>query len=150
MTVSEYMGPPHGFKADGAPPGYTATRGGSRLGPVRQPAVRGCFDEIEKALRRVHNILPADPGDGRVMTGQGRRTFRNRSHYNDQQLGTRAAAQPSDFRGRTARRAGRNAELRSSVDTALKRAFAGASEPLDDPSSSSTRCTQTRLSQIVG
>ena len=83
------------------------------------------FDEIEKAHPDVFNILLQILEDGRLTDGQGRTVdFRNTVIIMTSNLGTEGLRrQPFGFRSGSQDEQNELQELRSSVDSALKRAF---------------------------
>ena len=127
IDMSEYMERHAVSRLVGAPPGYVDYDEGGQLTEAvrRRPYRVLLFDEIEKAHPDVFNILLQILEDGRLTDGQGRTVdFRNTVIIMTSNLGTEALRrQPFGFRSGSQDEQNEMQELRSSVDSALKRAF---------------------------
>ncbi len=127
IDMSEYMERHTVSRLVGAPPGYIGYDEGGQLTEAvrRRPYRVLLFDEIEKAHPDVFNILLQILEDGRLTDGQGRTVdFRNTVIIMTSNLGTEGLRrQPFGFRADGKDEQDEMRELRSSVDTALKRAF---------------------------
>ena len=127
VDMSEYMERHAVSRLVGAPPGYIGYDEGGQLTEAvrRRPYRVLLFDEIEKAHPDVFNILLQILEDGRLTDGQGRTVdFRNTVIIMTSNLGTEGLRrQPFGFRSGSQDEQNEMQELRSSVDSALKRAF---------------------------
>ena len=127
IDMSEYMERHAVSRLVGAPPGYIGYDEGGQLTEAvrRRPYRVLLFDEIEKAHPDVFNILLQILEDGRLTDGQGRTVdFRNTVIIMTSNLGTEGLRrQPFGFRSGSQDDQSEMRELRSSVDSALKRAF---------------------------
>ena len=127
IDMSEYMERHAVSRLVGAPPGYIGYDEGGQLTEAvrRRPYRVLLFDEIEKAHPDVFNILLQILEDGRLTDGQGRTVdFRNTVIIMTSNLGTEGMRrQPFGFRPDAKSEQDEMQELKSSVDTALKRAF---------------------------
>ena len=127
IDMSEYMERHTVSRLVGAPPGYIGYDEGGQLTEAvrRRPYRVLLFDEIEKAHPDVFNILLQILEDGRLTDGQGRTVdFRNTVIIMTSNLGTEGLRrQAFGFRADGKDEQDEMRELRSSVDTALKRAF---------------------------
>ena len=127
IDMSEYMERHAVSRLVGAPPGYVGYDEGGQLTEAvrRRPYRVLLFDEIEKAHPDVFNILLQILEDGRLTDGQGRTVdFRNTVIIMTSNLGTEGIRrQPFGFRSGSQDEQKEMQELRSSVDSALKRAF---------------------------
>ena len=127
IDMSEYMERHAVSRLVGAPPGYIGYDEGGQLTEAvrRRPYRVLLFDEIEKAHPDVFSILLQILEDGRLTDGQGRTVdFRNTVIIMTSNLGTEGLRrQPFGFRSESQDEQKEMQELRSSVDSALKRAF---------------------------
>ena len=127
IDMSEYMERHTVSRLVGAPPGYIGYDEGGQLTEAvrRRPYRVLLFDEIEKAHPDVFNILLQILEDGRLTDGHGRTVdFRNTVIIMTSNLGTEGMRrQPFGFRPEEIGEEDEMRQLRTSVDTALKRAL---------------------------
>ncbi len=127
IDMSEYMERHSVSRLVGAPPGYIGYDEGGQLTEAvrRRPYRVLLFDEIEKAHPDVVNTLLQILDDGRLTDGQGRTVdFRNTVIIMTSNLGTEGIRrQPFGFRPNATDRQKEMADLRDSVDAAMKRTF---------------------------
>jgi ATP-dependent Clp protease ATP-binding subunit ClpC len=81
LDMSEYQNEASVNRLIGAPPGYVGYEGGGQLTDAvrQQPYVVVLFDEVEKAHRRVVDVLLQVFEEGRLTDGQGRTVSFNES-----------------------------------------------------------------------
>jgi ATP-dependent Clp protease ATP-binding subunit ClpC len=74
LDMSEYQNEASVNRLIGAPPGYVGFEGGGQLTDAvrEQPYIVVLFDEVEKAHRRVMDVLLQMMEEGRLTDGQGR------------------------------------------------------------------------------
>ncbi|KAL3630882.1 hypothetical protein CASFOL_023866 [Castilleja foliolosa] len=74
LDMSEYKEPHSVSRLFGSPPGYHGNKAGGQLtnAIIRRPHTLVLFDEIEKAHKRVFDVLLQILDDGRLTDGQGR------------------------------------------------------------------------------
>lgn len=129
IDMSEYMEKFAVSRLVGAPPGYVGYEEGGQLTEAvrRKPYAVILLDEIEKAHPDVFNILLQILDDGHVTDSLGRKVdFRNTIIILTSNIGTR---QLKDFGdgvgfGTTAKKDSVDDHAKSTIETALKRAFA--------------------------
>ncbi|MBF0596616.1 ATP-dependent Clp protease ATP-binding subunit [Faecalibacter rhinopitheci] len=129
IDMSEYMEKFAVSRLVGAPPGYVGYEEGGQLTEAvrRKPYAVILLDEIEKAHPDVFNILLQILDDGHVTDSLGRKVdFRNTIIILTSNIGTR---QLKDFGdgvgfGTTAKQSTADERAKSTIETALKRAFA--------------------------
>ncbi len=129
IDMSEYMEKFAVSRLVGAPPGYVGYEEGGQLTEAvrRKPYAVILLDEIEKAHPDVFNILLQILDDGHVTDSLGRKIdFRNTIIILTSNIGTR---QLKDFGdgvgfGTSAKRDSADERAKSTIESALKRAFA--------------------------
>lgn len=129
IDMSEYMEKFAVSRLVGAPPGYVGYEEGGQLTEAvrRKPYAVILLDEIEKAHPDVFNILLQILDDGHVTDSLGRKVdFRNTIIILTSNIGTR---QLKDFGdgvgfGTSAKKDSADDRAKSTIETALKRAFA--------------------------
>jgi len=129
IDMSEYMEKFAVSRLVGAPPGYVGYEEGGQLTEAvrRKPYAVILLDEIEKAHPDVFNILLQILDDGHVTDSLGRKVdFRNTIIILTSNIGTR---QLKDFGdgvgfGTSAKNDSADERAKSTIETALKRAFA--------------------------
>lgn len=129
IDMSEYMEKFAISRLVGAPPGYVGYEEGGQLTEAvrRKPYAVILLDEIEKAHPDVFNILLQILDDGFVTDSLGRKVdFRNTIIILTSNIGTR---QLKDFGdgvgfGTSAKKDSSDERAKSTIETALKRAFA--------------------------
>jgi ATP-dependent Clp protease ATP-binding subunit ClpC len=129
LDMSEYMEPHTVSRLFGSPPGYVGYDQGGQLTEAvrRRPYQVILFDEVEKAHPEVFNSLLQILDDGRLTDGHGRTVdFRNTLVIMTSNVGNTGLslnAGTLGFRPKGDEREAKQAELRSKVLDALKRAF---------------------------
>ncbi|CAM3201278.1 ATP-dependent Clp protease ATP-binding subunit [Empedobacter stercoris] len=129
IDMSEYMEKFAVSRLVGAPPGYVGYEEGGQLTEAvrRKPYAVILLDEIEKAHPDVFNILLQILDDGHVTDSLGRKVdFRNTIIILTSNIGTR---QLKDFGdgvgfGTSSKKDSADERAKSTIETALKRAFA--------------------------
>ena len=129
IDMSEYMEKFAVSRLVGAPPGYVGYEEGGQLTEAvrRKPYAVILLDEIEKAHPDIFNILLQILDDGHVTDSLGRKVdFRNTIIILTSNIGTR---QLKDFGdgvgfGTTAKKDSADDRAKSTIESALKRAFA--------------------------
>lgn len=129
IDMSEYMEKFAVSRLVGAPPGYVGYEEGGQLTEAvrRKPYAVILLDEIEKAHPDVFNILLQILDDGHVTDSLGRKIdFRNTIIILTSNIGTR---QLKDFGdgvgfGTSAKKESADERAKSTIESALKRAFA--------------------------
>ena len=126
IDMSEYMEKHTVSRLIGAPPGYVGYEEAGQLTEAvrRYPFRVILFDEIEKAHPDVFNILLQILEDGRLTDSHGRTVdFRNTVVIMTSNLGTGEVGRPAVGFRRNGSPEEEKAQLRSSVEEALKRTF---------------------------
>ena len=127
IDMSEYMERHTVSRLIGAPPGYVGYEEGGQLTEAvrRRPYRVVLFDEIEKAHPDVFNILLQILDDGRLTDGHGRVVdFRNVVVIMTSNLGTEEVGRPVlGFRRGEEDLEAEHQKMRTSIETALKKAF---------------------------
>lgn len=129
IDMSEYMEKFAVSRLVGAPPGYVGYEEGGQLTEAvrRKPYAVVLLDEIEKAHPDVFNILLQLLDEGHITDSLGRKVdFRNTIIILTSNIGTRDL---KDFGegvgfGTSARKSSSDARARSTIESALKKAFA--------------------------
>ncbi len=129
IDMSEYMEKFAVSRLVGAPPGYVGYEEGGQLTEAvrRKPYAVVLLDEIEKAHPDVFNILLQILDEGFVTDSLGRKIdFRNTIIILTSNIGTRDLKDFGDGVGfgTTARQSSTDARARSTIENALKKAFA--------------------------
>jgi len=129
IDMSEYMEKFAVSRLVGAPPGYVGYEEGGQLTEAvrRKPYAVILLDEIEKAHPDVFNILLQILDDGHVTDSLGRKVdFRNTIIILTSNIGTRQLKEFGDGVGfgTTAKQSSADDRAKSTIETALKRAFA--------------------------
>ena len=129
IDMSEYMEKFAVSRLVGAPPGYVGyEEGGQLTEPVRRkPYAVVLLDEIEKAHPDVFNILLQILDEGHVTDSLGRKVdFRNTIIILTSNIGTRDLKDFGDGVGfgTSAKKSSSDARARSTIENALKKAFA--------------------------
>ena len=129
IDMSEYMEKFAVSRLVGAPPGYVGYEEGGQLTEAvrRKPYAVILLDEIEKAHPDVFNILLQILDEGFVTDSLGRKIdFRNTVIILTSNIGTRDLKDFGDGVGfgTTAKRSSGDARARSTIENALKKAFA--------------------------
>lgn len=129
IDMSEYMEKFAVSRLVGAPPGYVGYEEGGQLTEAvrRKPYAVVLLDEIEKAHPDVFNILLQILDEGHVTDSLGRKIdFRNTIIILTSNIGTRDLKDFGDGVGfgTTAKRSTTDARARSTIENALKKAFA--------------------------
>lgn len=129
IDMSEYMEKFAVSRLVGAPPGYVGYEEGGQLTEAvrRKPYAVVLLDEIEKAHPDVFNILLQVLDEGFVTDSLGRKIdFRNTIIILTSNIGTRDLKDFGDGVGfgTTARQSSTDARARSTIENALKKAFA--------------------------
>ena len=126
VDMSEHMEQHSVARLIGAPPGYVGYDEGGQLTEAvrRRPFRVVLFDEVEKAHPDVFNLLLQILEDGRLTDGHGRTVdFKNTIVIMTSNLGTVEAGRPAV--GFVTGSGGKSeaAQMRSSIEDALKRTF---------------------------
>ena len=129
IDMSEYMEKFAVSRLVGAPPGYVGYEEGGQLTEAvrRKPYSVVLLDEIEKAHPDVFNILLQILDEGHVTDSLGRKIdFRNTIIILTSNIGTRDLKDFGDGVGfgTTAKKSTSDARARSTIENALKKAFA--------------------------
>ncbi len=129
IDMSEYMEKFAVSRLVGAPPGYVGYEEGGQLTEAvrRKPYAVILLDEIEKAHPDVFNILLQILDEGFVTDSLGRKIdFRNTIIILTSNIGTRDLKDFGDGVGfgTTAKKSNTDARARSTIENALKKAFA--------------------------
>lgn len=129
IDMSEYMEKFAVSRLVGAPPGYVGYEEGGQLTEAvrRKPYAVILLDEIEKAHPDVFNILLQILDEGFVTDSLGRKIdFRNTIIILTSNIGTRDLKDFGDGVGfgTTAKKSSTDARARSTIESALKKAFA--------------------------
>jgi ATP-dependent Clp protease ATP-binding subunit ClpC len=129
IDMSEYMEKFAISRLVGAPPGYVGYEEGGQLTEAvrRKPYAVVLLDEIEKAHPDVFNILLQILDEGFVTDSLGRKIdFRNTIIILTSNIGTRDLKDFGDGVGfgTTAKKSSTDARARSTIENALKKAFA--------------------------
>ena len=129
IDMSEYMEKFAVSRLVGAPPGYVGYEEGGQLTEAvrRKPYAVVLLDEIEKAHPDVFNILLQILDEGFVTDSLGRKIdFRNTIIILTSNIGTRDLKDFGDGVGfgTTAKKTNTDARARSTIENALKKAFA--------------------------
>ncbi|WP_027376870.1 ATP-dependent Clp protease ATP-binding subunit [Kaistella palustris] len=129
IDMSEYMEKFAISRLVGAPPGYVGYEEGGQLTEAvrRKPYAVILLDEIEKAHPDVFNILLQILDEGFVTDSLGRKIdFRNTIIILTSNIGTRDIKDFGDGVGfgTTAKKTGSDSRARSTIENALKKAFA--------------------------
>ena len=129
IDMSEYMEKFAVSRLVGAPPGYVGYEEGGQLTDAvrRKPYAVVLLDEIEKAHPDVFNILLQILDEGFVTDSLGRKIdFRNTIIILTSNIGTRDLKDFGDGVGfgTTAKKTNSDARARSTIENALKKAFA--------------------------
>ncbi len=129
IDMSEYMEKFAVSRLIGAPPGYVGYEEGGQLTEAirRKPYAVVLLDEIEKAHPDVFNILLQILDEGHVTDSLGRKIdFRNTIIILTSNIGTRDLKDFGDGVGfgTTAKKSTTDARARSTIENALKKAFA--------------------------
>ena len=129
IDMSEYMEKFAVSRLVGAPPGYVGYEEGGQLTEAvrRKPYAVILLDEIEKAHPDVFNILLQILDDGHVTDSLGRKVdFRNTIIILTSNIGTRQLKEFGDGVGfgTAAKQNSADERAKSTIETALKRAFA--------------------------
>ncbi|KIA84630.1 Clp protease ClpC [Kaistella solincola] len=129
IDMSEYMEKFAVSRLVGAPPGYVGYEEGGQLTEAvrRKPYAVVLLDEIEKAHPDVFNILLQILDEGFVTDSLGRKIdFRNTIIILTSNIGTRDLKDFGDGVGfgTTAKKSNTDARARSTIENALKKAFA--------------------------
>lgn len=129
IDMSEYMEKFAVSRLVGAPPGYVGYEEGGQLTEAvrRKPYAVVLLDEIEKAHPDVFNILLQLLDEGHLTDSLGRKVdFRNTIIILTSNIGTRDLKDFGDGVGfgTTARKSSSDARARSTIENALKKAFA--------------------------
>ena len=129
IDMSEYMEKFAVSRLVGAPPGYVGYEEGGQLTEAvrRKPYAVVLLDEIEKAHPDVFNILLQILDEGFVTDSLGRKIdFRNSIIILTSNIGTRDLKDFGDGVGfgTTAKKTNTDARARSTIENALKKAFA--------------------------
>ncbi|TXF76068.1 ATP-dependent Clp protease ATP-binding subunit [Chryseobacterium sp.] len=129
IDMSEYMEKFAVSRLIGAPPGYVGYEEGGQLTEAvrRKPYAVILLDEIEKAHPDVFNILLQILDEGHVTDSLGRKIdFRNTIIILTSNIGTRDLKDFGDGVGfgTTAKKTTTDARARSTIENALKKAFA--------------------------
>lgn len=129
IDMSEYMEKFAVSRLVGAPPGYVGYEEGGQLTEAvrRKPYAVILLDEIEKAHPDVFNILLQILDDGHVTDSLGRKVdFRNTIIILTSNIGTRQLKEFGDGVGfgTSAKQNSADERAKSTIETALKRAFA--------------------------
>lgn len=129
IDMSEYMEKFAVSRLVGAPPGYVGYEEGGQLTEAvrRKPYAVVLLDEIEKAHPDVFNILLQLLDEGHITDSLGRKVdFRNTIIILTSNIGTRDLKDFGDGVGfgTSARKATSDARARSTIENALKKAFA--------------------------
>jgi len=129
IDMSEYMEKFAVSRLVGAPPGYVGYEEGGQLTEAvrRKPYAVVLLDEIEKAHPDVFNILLQILDEGFVTDSLGRKIdFRNTIIILTSNIGTRDLKDFGDGVGfgTTAKKTNTDARARSTIESALKKAFA--------------------------
>ena len=129
IDMSEYMEKFAISRLVGAPPGYVGYEEGGQLTEAvrRKPYAVVLLDEIEKAHPDVFNILLQILDEGFVTDSLGRKIdFRNTIIILTSNIGTRDLKDFGDGVGfgTTAKKSNTDARARSTIENALKKAFA--------------------------
>ena len=129
IDMSEYMEKFAVSRLVGAPPGYVGYEEGGQLTEAvrRKPYAVILLDEIEKAHPDVFNILLQILDDGHVTDSLGRKVdFRNTIIILTSNIGTRQLKEFGDGVGfgTSSRKDSADERAKSTIETALKRAFA--------------------------
>jgi len=128
IDMSEYMEKFAVSRLVGAPPGYVGYEEGGQLTEAvrRKPYAVVLLDEIEKAHPDVFNILLQILDEGHVTDSLGRKIdFRNTIIILTSNIGTRDLKDFGDGVGfgTTAKKTTSDARARSTIESALKKAF---------------------------
>ncbi|OFM81788.1 ATP-dependent Clp protease ATP-binding subunit [Weeksella sp. HMSC059D05] len=129
IDMSEYMEKFAVSRLVGAPPGYVGYEEGGQLTEAvrRKPYAVILLDEIEKAHPDVFNILLQILDDGHVTDSLGRKVdFRNTIIILTSNIGTRQLKEFGDGVGfgTSAKKDSADERAKSTIESALKRAFA--------------------------
>lgn len=129
IDMSEYMEKFAVSRLVGAPPGYVGYEEGGQLTEAvrRKPYAVVLLDEIEKAHPDVFNILLQILDEGHVTDSLGRKIdFRNTIIILTSNIGTRDLKDFGDGVGfgTSAKKTNTDARARSTIESALKKAFA--------------------------
>ncbi|KFF09230.1 ATP-dependent Clp protease ATP-binding subunit [Chryseobacterium luteum] len=129
IDMSEYMEKFAVSRLVGAPPGYVGYEEGGQLTEAvrRKPYAVVLLDEIEKAHPDVFNILLQILDEGHVTDSLGRKIdFRNTIIILTSNIGTRDLKDFGDGVGfgTSAKKTGSDTRARSTIENALKKAFA--------------------------
>ena len=129
IDMSEYMEKFAVSRLVGAPPGYVGYEEGGQLTEAvrRKPYAVVLLDEIEKAHPDVFNILLQILDEGHVTDSLGRKVdFRNTIIILTSNIGTRDLKDFGDGVGfgTSAKKSSSDARARSTIENALKKAFA--------------------------
>lgn len=129
IDMSEYMEKFAVSRLVGAPPGYVGYEEGGQLTEAvrRKPYAVVLLDEIEKAHPDVFNILLQILDEGHVTDSLGRKIdFRNTIIILTSNIGTRDLKDFGDGVGfgTSAKKSNTDARARSTIESALKKAFA--------------------------
>ncbi|MBY0065767.1 ATP-dependent Clp protease ATP-binding subunit [Empedobacter falsenii] len=129
IDMSEYMEKFAVSRLVGAPPGYVGYEEGGQLTEAvrRKPYAVILLDEIEKAHPDVFNILLQILDDGHVTDSLGRKVdFRNTIIILTSNIGTRQLKEFGDGVGfgTSSKKDSADERAKSTIETALKRAFA--------------------------
>ena len=129
IDMSEYMEKFAVSRLVGAPPGYVGYEEGGQLTEAvrRKPYAVVLLDEIEKAHPDVFNILLQILDEGHVTDSLGRKIdFRNTIIILTSNIGTRDLKDFGDGVGfgTSAKKTNSDARARSTIESALKKAFA--------------------------
>lgn len=129
IDMSEYMEKFAVSRLVGAPPGYVGYEEGGQLTEAvrRKPYAVVLLDEIEKAHPDVFNILLQILDEGHVTDSLGRKIdFRNTIIILTSNIGTRDLKDFGDGVGfgTNAKKSNSDARARSTIESALKKAFA--------------------------
>ncbi|WP_027387251.1 ATP-dependent Clp protease ATP-binding subunit [Chryseobacterium gregarium] len=129
IDMSEYMEKFAVSRLVGAPPGYVGYEEGGQLTEAvrRKPYAVVLLDEIEKAHPDVFNILLQILDEGHVTDSLGRKIdFRNTIIILTSNIGTRDLKDFGDGVGfgTAAKKTGTDSRARSTIENALKKAFA--------------------------
>jgi ATP-dependent Clp protease ATP-binding subunit ClpC len=129
IDMSEYMEKFAVSRLVGAPPGYVGYEEGGQLTEAvrRKPYAVVLLDEIEKAHPDVFNILLQILDEGHVTDSLGRKIdFRNTIIILTSNIGTRDIKDFGDGVGfgTSAKKTGSDTRARSTIENALKKAFA--------------------------
>ncbi len=129
IDMSEYMEKFAVSRLVGAPPGYVGYEEGGQLTEAvrRKPYAVILLDEIEKAHPDVYNILLQILDEGHVTDSLGRKIdFRNTIIILTSNIGTRDLKDFGDGVGfgTSAKKSTTDARARSTIENALKKAFA--------------------------